>query len=263
MEIGVEVYDIARKEAVRLRSENDRLHQLVNKKSKKNHLLADEIQKEWDRSTRKTEKIKRLQRKLGDLLEEKKKADVSTQTENNKAITQTATQTDEPEVKSNGGLVTIVHVPANQPVKIEAVSDVLKSEPNCFDRVGRLRDKKPIKVDAVSRVHKSKPTRFARVDRIHVKQPIKAEVKAERGRFDCLKCGFNTNKKSTFDDHIKVFCEFVDAPKDHQCKMCGKWKTLIGLRHHLNNYLSGKHKPSGAHKLYTIDAVRAYRRELD
>lgn len=66
-------------------------------------------------------------------------------------------------------------------------------------------------------------------------------------KYRCPDCVFITNKKDSLVGHRVEFC--VNPPiKDRDCKFCGKGFTRRGLRVHMDQYVTKKHKPSGKHK---------------
>lgn len=199
------------------------------------------MKKEWDRNDQKMAKIIKLKRKVADLMKKPTTAAVFTQTDHAKM--ECSTQTDE-SVTKPAHSVTVVYDLADEQIKVEAINEepmnieAISDEPEAKkQRSSCVDNNQPIKNEAISGKPKSRPNRFARVGYNGANQPIKNEVDV-KARFVCPDCKFSTNKKSTFDHHRNVFCSFANPSRDLQCKMCGKWKTLIGLRHHLNSYLT-------------------------
>lgn len=103
----------------------------------------------------------------------------------------------------------------------------------------------------------------ARAKLPHTKKRLSKHKTAYEPRYKCRDCPYTTNKSDTFKVHCEEFC--VNAPtKDRECKYCGKskWFTRRGLRTHVNNYVTNKHKPGGKHKNVSLDEHLEYLAEI-
>lgn len=78
-------------------------------------------------------------------------------------------------------------------------------------------------------------------------------------KFKCEECEYATNKSSSFKDHMEVHNR---PEKTSECAICEKLFTKRGLRLHINNYIRGKHKPTGKHASFSIDKHEKYRDSL-
>lgn len=236
------VYDELRMEMGELRRENDRVNGLLVVEREKNAekttrvtFLKNQLREEWERSDRKSEKIQKLKRNL----DKKPTVDATTQVEEcfADAVTQVekccddaATQTDK--------------------LKIEKRIKLTDSEIKDEEEEEMMKKKVTMEADVKEQGHGKL-----------IDMKIEGEVKTMR--FNCPDCGFATNKKSTWDDHSNETCKYVNPVKNVQCKMCNKWKTRRALRLHLNNFLTGLHKPRGSHARYSLKEHQEYRKELD
>lgn len=69
-------------------------------------------------------------------------------------------------------------------------------------------------------------------------------------RYRCINCSFQTNKKSSYNDHTKESC-VVKPKRDRACPICHMSFTYRQLRHHLNHFVRNKHKPKNEHANFT------------
>lgn len=132
------VYDECRMELAKLRSENASLSQnLITERAKnshqleKNRLLAEKLKEEWQRSDRKSEKIKKLRGKLYEL-QSNTKCDKDTQTDSVNMVN-SCTQYETPNVDMKRSR----RVKAIGPIKTEAIVRHMKN-----DRQIKKEDKK-------------------------------------------------------------------------------------------------------------------------
>lgn len=78
----------------------------------------------------------------------------------------------------------------------------------------------------------------------------------------CPDCSYIARKKDALTVHRTEFC--INKPiKDRPCKFCSKlFATRRALRVHINQYLNGKHTPSGDHKSVSLADHKAYLDEI-
>lgn len=72
----------------------------------------------------------------------------------------------------------------------------------------------------------------------------------QKPKYVCVDCKFHTNKKSSYDDHKAENCVRKPA-KNVKCPICNGLFTYRSLRHHLNYFATGKHKPNKEHAEYS------------
>lgn len=289
------VYDSCRKELAKLRSENERLNGLMNlerdinkKKSERNKLMQKQLRKEWERTDKREEQIERLKSKLK-VFETKKTADAATQIPNEKSV-ETATQTDAEaravtketatQIFVEKSIDIATQIDAEKSIDIATQIDAevkLKITPKLQPDVNskikmviehNMNAEMISKFDQKSKTEqeinpKMKPKQTVKRDASTVGQIKKNKTDTEIKKYKCSDCQYSTNKKSSFDDHRDEFCVKAKPVKDMQCKFCKKLKTRRALRMHLNNYLTGQHKPCGLHANFTIAQHRQYREELN
>lgn len=227
------VYDEARRELTKLRSEIDIERAKNQTKSAKNQALKNELKKEWAKADKKTETIKRLKQKIKELEQKPTAADKNTQTESvlrdvstqiEIALRDASTQTDELRAVQIG----------NAPTQPD-------------DLIADFPVPSPMKPDAFSADVPGPSTAASESSTVSTK------------KFKCPHCDYGADKKSGLTDHLETHNK---PSKDFQCKMCKKFKTRRELRHHVNNYLRGQHKRTGPHANYSLEEHQIYHKEL-
>lgn len=227
------VYDEARRELTKLRSEIAVERAKNQTKSAKNQALKNELQKEWARTDKKAETIKRLKEKIKELKQKPTAADKSTQTES--VLRDVSTQI---EIASRDDSTQTDDLRAVQIFNVPTQPD---------DLIADFSVPSPMKADVFSADVPGPSTAASESSTVNTK------------KFKCPHCDYGADKKSGLADHLE---KHNKPSKDFQCKMCKKLKTRRELRHHINNYLRGQHKRTGLHANYSLEDHQIYHQEL-
>lgn len=263
----MEVYDDLRKELCRLRSENGRVHGLLDaerittqKKTTRNHLLQQKLKEQWESYDKKVERIKDLKRKLKELQTKSSVASAQhfADLEIHFKLQREADAQKVADLEQNLKLQQMVN--EQKVAELEANFKLQREADAQKGLEERLKAYAVAKMDACTETDQEQPPIKDR-NNIETKAEAKNAVEVKGvSLYTCSNCGMTTNKKSTFNDHKTEFC--VAAPvKDMECQVCGKLFTRRALRIHLGGMIRSLSKGrnlQGKHSNYTMEQHQEY-----